>query len=119
MDDVQQQHRHGAEGRRAQQADPAIEVEAVMGIIPPADGKTFLQDVGRQIFQCIGDYDACKKQRQQIALHIAQREDDQERAKAINRTERPRQKAAVDQFALTERTPDGFIQPAHKAVDDK
>ena len=113
------EHAEQAEEDGIQQADPAVDVEAHVGIVPPLGVEDRLQQPAGEVFERARDEQSADKEDRQAEIDRRQAVDDRQRAEAVDRAERAVQKAPVDKPPGRDGAVDALAAPAQKAVDEK
>ena len=116
MQDQHQHHRERAEDDCPDQAHAPADVEFPLRVVPPPGVEQLFHQPRRQIFQTARHHRAGKKQQHRV-LNPAQHEQHQHRTRAVDRTVRTVQKAAVDELPVSDGADRTFIHPADDAVD--
>ena len=102
--------------QRVLQADVAIHVEALAGVVPPAAAIHPLQQFGRQPLHHGGINGAAQKQ-QQRAGAVCKGNRQQHRRKAVDKAERAGRHASVGKAAALYRCHHRLAYPAQKRID--
>ena len=97
MNHLNHQHRHGAEHHQPRQADAAVEIKFPPAVIPPFRVKQLFHCPAGKVLHRSGDQHTGEKNQHRV-VNPAKQQQIQHRAGAINRTVRPVEETAVDQF---------------------
>ena len=119
MNKPHQQDGEKAPGNRTGEADIAVEVAGLFGIVPVADLEQLLHHSPHHIFQQRSGQHTENVNQPQIVRHRQSHEEDDDGAGAVDRQQGAVEKAAVHPLALLSGDIAGFPDPAAEAVEEK
>ena len=117
VDDVHHQHAGDSPDDGKLQTNVALDVERVVGVIPPlVVENAFHGKTGNELKQG-GKHHAAEEKQQQIILHRLQHQHHAENAEAVDRADRAVEKAPVHKFSGLQRGEGHLTAPAQAGVD--
>jgi len=119
MDDIDQQIGEKAPGDRTGQADVAVEVKGLLGVIPVADLEKLLHYGAYHIFQRRSGQHTQKIDQPEVVRHRQGGKQNDDGPGAIDRQQRPMEKAPVHPMTLLGGDITGFPDPAAEAIEEE
>ena len=119
MDDIDQQIGEKAPGDRTGQADVAVEVKGLLGVIPVADLEKLLHYGAYHIFQRRSGQHTQKIDQPEVVRHRQGGKQNDDCPGAIDRQQRPMEKAPVHPMTLLGGDITGFPDPAAEAIEEE
>ena len=110
---------HHAKADGATKENPSVEVEFLVGIVPPAGVEEGLQKPAGKVFHHRHNHHAGKKQGNPGVGPRLQQVHNQHPADSVDRTQGPPQEPPVDEVAMTDGAVAGFPYPADETVGQK
>lgn len=112
-------HAQDAPQHRILRADVAVEVPALVRVVPPLAPPDELEQMPGQPFRHRRHNHAAEEHEEQPVLQLIEKHGHEDAGEAVDRTERPGQKAAVDHAPLPDGSDRRFHDPAQKRVEQE
>ena len=119
MQEVGDEGSHHAKTDGAAQEDSAVEVEFLVGIVPPAGVEEGFQQPAGEVFQNRDNHHAGKEEGDPGVGPGLQQVHDEHSAEPVDRTQWPPQESPIDEVAMTDGAIAGFPYPADETVGQK
>ena len=113
---IDDEHAGRAPDERELKADIALDVEGVLGIVPPLVMEELLHDKADEELQRRGEHHAAEKQQREIFLDRLQHQQHYQHTEAVDRADGAVEKAAVDKDAAAHRCKGDLAAPAEKRI---
>ena len=119
VDEPHQQDREEAPGDGAGQADVAVQIEFLLGVVPVANLEQCLHGSAGDVFQRRGGQHTEQPHQPQVPSHGQGNEQDDDGAGAVDGQQRPPEEAPVHPVPLAEGDIAALPDPAAEAIEEK